>query len=405
MNVTLSRPFARLWVAGLFAEVAEWMLQVALPVFIYQATGSASATALTMAVGVLPMVLLSPVAGMVADRWDRGRVLWCVCLAQAGVVVPLLAGARAMLVVYVVMAAQAGLATLFEPARNSLMPSLVPADKITAANGLMGINSSVSRLAGSSLGGLVLGIGGLGWVLTAYVAALVFAAVLLLPRFADTSARGTAPMSGWLAGFTAFRRDLQLRSALVTLVLCAFAQGMFLVLFVVFVTGPLRGGDTEVGLLRGIQAIGGLAAGGVIATVARRVAPSTLFGGGALVLGALSIVVWNFPSVTTDTAIYVALFAVVGAPAVFYVSGMLTVLQTATAPDRAGRVLATAFAVIAGCQAAGSLTAGALIDVWNLNVLLNAQAGILVAAGLVALARHSPRLLPHNHVTAYGSNG
>jgi MFS family permease len=374
----------RLWVASLFAEVAEWMLQVALPVYIYQATGSASSTALTMAAGVLPMVLLSPVAGVLADRWDRQRVLWCVCLAQAAVVVPLLAGARDMPMIYLAMAAQSGLASLYEPTRNALLPALAGPGRITAANGMMGVNSSVSRLAGSSLGGLVLGLYGLGWVLAGYVAALVVAAVLLLPRFGVHTQPSSEPMfTAWLDGLAEFRREPRLRVVALTLVLCSLAQGMFLVLFVVFVTGPLRGGETEVGLLRGVQAIGGLAAGGLIATVARRLAPRSLLGGGGLVLGLLSLLIWNMPALTTTGGLYVVLFAVSGAPAVFLNAGLLSVLQTATTPHHTGRVMATAFGAMAAFQVAGMLTAGALAGTWSLTWLLDIQAALIITGGLI----------------------
>jgi predicted MFS family arabinose efflux permease len=376
--------FARLWVASLFAEVAEWMLQIALPVFIYQATGSVSSTALTMAAGVLPIVLLSPVAGVVADRWDRRRTLWCVCLAQALVASPLLFGVRDMSVIYLVMAAQAGLASLFEPARNALLPVLVAPERITAANGMMGANSSVSRLLGSSLGGVVLGMAGLGWVIGGYLAALVVAAALLIPKFAVTvEPPGAQPaVAAWLDGLAEFRTDRRLRVIMVTLALCSVAQGMYLVLFVVFVTGPLAGGEAEVGLLRGIQAVGGLAAGILVATAARRSSPAWLLGGGALALGLSSMLTWNLQHLTTSMGVYIVLFAVLGAPGVFFTSGLFTVLQKTAAP---GRVVATAFAAMAAFQVVGMLATGLLARQWSLGWLLNLQATMIILGGLVAM--------------------
>ncbi|WP_018681417.1 MFS transporter [Actinokineospora enzanensis] len=382
------RAFARLWIAGLFAETGEWMLQVALPVYVYQATGSAGSTALTMAAGILPMVLLSPVAGVLADRWDRRRLLWGVCLAQAVVAAPLLAmSGHSAVLIYVVMAAQSALASLFEPSRNALVPALVGTERLTAANGLMGFNSSISRLAGSSLGGLVLGTSGLGWVVCGYLAALLVAAALLLPRFTRPA---TPPprqpmLAAWLEGLAEFRDERRLRVTGLALGLTSLAQGMFLVLFVVFVTGPLHGGDAQVGLLRGIQAVGGLAAGVSIAALSRRVAPAVSLGVGTVALGVLSGVIWNLPSLTTSDWVYLVLFGAVGAPAVFCTAGALTMVQTSARPDRAGRVLATAYAGMAGCQTVGMLAAGALVSVWSLDVLLDLQAVLLVVAGLVAL--------------------
>ena len=140
--------FARLWVAAFFGETAEWMLQVALPLYVFQRTGSAANTALSIVLGLLPAVLLSPVAGVVADRANRRVVLFAVCCGLALVALPLLAE-PAVGVVYAVMAAQAALASVFEPARNALVPELVGVDAVTGANGLMSVNGSVARLAAS----------------------------------------------------------------------------------------------------------------------------------------------------------------------------------------------------------------------------------------------------------------
>ncbi len=283
------------------------------------------------------------------------------------------------------MMAQSALASLFEPARNALVPSLVGDDRVTAANGLMGMNSSVARLAGSSLGGLVLGFAGLGWVVAGYLALLVLAGVLLVPRFAVRSRGQVAGWSGWLDGLTDIRRSPVLRVTAATTVLMSVAQGMFLVLFVVFVTGPLGGGEAEVGLLRGVQAIGGFAAGVAVATIARRVLPAHLLGWGTIVLGLLSVVIWNGPAVTTILAVYIGLFIVVGAPGVATGAGLFSLLQQEVGPDRLGRVSSTFFAGMAACQALGMLVAGALAGRIGLPALLDGQAALYVAAGLVTM--------------------
>jgi MFS family permease len=376
----------RLWLSGLFAETAEWMLQIALPVYVYQATGSAGSTALVMVTGIVPMLLVSPAAGMIADRFDRRRVLFVVCLGQAVVSVPLVFGGHQALI-YLVMAAQSALASLFEPTRNALVPALVGQERLASANGLMGFNSSVARLAGSSLGGLVLGLWGLGWVVAGYLVALVIAALLLVPRFGvHVASTPSETPGGWFDGVKAFR-DPQLRATGVTLALMSLGQGMFLVLFVVFVTGPLRGGDADVGLLRGVQAVGGLGAGLLIAAVANRVSAVRLMGLGVLILGVGSALIWNLPHLTTAFWLYVVLFAVVGAPAVIAGSGALTAVQLRVSDEQAGRVLAAVFAGMAGLQTVGTLVAGFLVGVVGLDVLLDVQAGILVVAGIAAVLR------------------
>ncbi|MGW4522022.1 MFS transporter [Amycolatopsis sp. NPDC004378] len=388
--------FARLWVAAFFGETAEWMLQVALPVYVFQRTGSAATTALSIVLGLLPAVLLSPVAGVVADRWNRRAVLFGVCCGLAVVALPLLAEPD-VVVVYAVMAAQAALASVFEPARNALVPELVGVAEVTGANGLMSVNGSVARLAGGWAGGALLGFGGLTDVITGYLAVLVVATALLAKPFRRVSA--PVPVSerepvvrAWLDGLRELAGNRRLRRTGLALVFTSLAQGMFLVLFVVYVLDVLGGSEADAGLLRGVQAIGGLAAGFALATVARRVAPAALLGWGSVALGVLSAVIWNLAFVTTSLGLYVGLFVLAGAPGVVVGAGVLSEIQSAVAPERAGRVLSTTFAAIATFTTVGALLAGTLVATTGPAVLLNVQAGVYVFAGAVALVRKSPRI-------------
>ncbi|MFD9895376.1 MFS transporter [Amycolatopsis sp. NPDC059027] len=396
MKGPLGEPgFGRLWVAAFFAESAEWMLQVALPLQLFRTTGSATSTALSIVLGMLPMVLLSPIAGVVADRWDRRLVMSAVAVGQAIVVLPLLAFSGAP-VVYVVMAAQAGLASAFEPARSALVPQLVGVADVTAANGLMSVNGNVARLAGGWLGGALLGASGLGTVVLGYVAALAAAVLLLLKPFGrkeNTPHVGAREpvLRAWVDGLRELARHRRLRPVGAALVFGSVAQGMFLVLFVVYVLDTLGGSEADAGLLRGVQAIGGLVAGLALATIARRIAPAALLGWGALAMGVLSAVIWNLAAVTTVIGAYVGLFMAVGAPAVLIGAGQLAEVQSVVPRERAGRVLSTVFAVVAAGASVGALLTGALIPVLGSAVLLDAQAGLYLLAGLIVLvARRKP---------------
>lgn len=390
MNPLRERAFARLWVASLFAETAEWMLQVALPVFIFSATGSASSTAVTMVAGLVPMVVVSPVAGVLADRWDRRVLLAAVCFTQAAVSLPLLAvGEGRLTLVYLVMVAQSMVASVYEPTRSALVPALVGEDRLTAANGLMGMNSSVARLAGASAGGAVLGFAGLGWVVGVYLSLLVAAGLILVPKFPQrqgkTSGEPGPLWRAWLDGLADIRRDRRLRTVWWATVPLSLAQGMFSVLFVVFVTRTLSGGEAEVGLLRGVQAVGGLVAGLCLASLARRARPANLFGWGLVAFCLCAAVIWNAVYVTTSFAVFVVLFIVVGAPIVVLNAGLLSVVQLAAPPERAGRALSSMFAGAAVCQVAGTLGAGVAVGWASPSVLLNVQVVLSAVAAFIVL--------------------
>ncbi|MFL5880273.1 MAG: MFS transporter [Actinomycetota bacterium] len=160
------RDFGLLWAGGLISETGDWFLLVGLPFWVLQETGSSLVTASVFLVGLLPGLVVGPLAGVLVDRWDRRRTLVAVSLAEAAFLLPLLAvdGRDRLWIVYLVIAVEATLAQLNDPARNALVPTLVPKDDLVGANALIGLNTNVARLAGSPLGGILVEVAGLpGW--------------------------------------------------------------------------------------------------------------------------------------------------------------------------------------------------------------------------------------------------
>lgn len=379
----------RLWLAAVCSETGEWMLQIALPILVYQATGSATSTAAMMIVGLLPAVLLSPAAGVLADRVDRRRLLVLVAAGQAVVAAPLLGVAGAGWLAYLVMAGQASLAALFEPARSALVRDLAGPDGVNSANGLFASGANVSRLAGAGLGGVLFAAGGIGSVYAAYAALLLVAVAALYKPFdiAPEPVPRRPALREWLDGLGMIRRNRGLWVVGTAMMLGAVAQGMFLVLFVPFVLDVLGAGSQGVGLLRGVMAFGGLAAGVGVAVLARRVAPHRLYGWGGLAFAAITALIWNGPGVTTALGVYIGLFVVIGIPAVVAQTGFMSVLQTAVPAAATGRLLSSAFAAMSLGNVIGMLVAGAGADsgAFGFAVLLDVQAALYLVSGLLVL--------------------
>ena len=85
------RDFRLLWAGGLISSLGSWLLTLAIPTHIFLVTGSLRATGLTVAAEYLPLLVLGPVAGVFADRWDRRRLLIGTNLFCAGAVAVLAA--------------------------------------------------------------------------------------------------------------------------------------------------------------------------------------------------------------------------------------------------------------------------------------------------------------------------
>ena len=397
------RDFGLLWTGGLISETGDWFLLVGLPVWVFQLTGSSLVTATVFLVGLLPSLVVGPLAGVLVDRWDRRRTLVAVSLAQAAFLLPLLAvdGRDQLWVVYLVMAVEAVLAQLNDPARNALVPSLVPRDDLVGANALIGLNGNLARLVGSPLGGVLVEVAGLpGLVIGDAVSFLLGAALLALVR-PGVPASGPAPAAAsggmvgeWVDGLRVIARDHGLRWGLVVNGMAAVAQGIFTVLFVLFVAEELGGGGAEVGLLRGVQAIGGLLGGVLVVGLARRLEPGRLLGICLLVFALVDLAIWNGPLVTTATWLYLGLFVAAGIPGIGVLTGLTALVQERTGEAYLGRVFATFYGSFNGLMALGMLAAGLLGDAVGVVAVLNGQALLYLLAGLVALATLGRRARP-----------
>jgi MFS family permease len=382
--------FRAIWVAGLISDTGDWLLFIALPVVVYQLTGSALGTSLAFLVELAPGILLAPLTGRVADRSDRRRLLLLVSVAQAAALLPLLAvHTRSDLpILYSVILVEATLMALFEPAKNAILPSLLPPDELVSANALIGLNQNLGRLIGGPLGGVVLAVGGLRLTVAADVLSYLLAAAFISrltprPRSQPKSAeRGHDDVGP--SGFIAALRDRHTRASLLVAFTGQIAQGIFVVLFVLFVSQRLRQGAAEIGLLRGVQAIGAITGSLVLTTLARRIAPAALTAGAAIAFGVLSLVVWNTPTVTTATALYVVLFVLVGAPGVVMSTAIISGLQLATSDDERGRAFATLGLASNAGQSIGMLAAGLLTAPLGLMSVLNTQAALYLLAGIIA---------------------
>jgi predicted MFS family arabinose efflux permease len=405
------RDFGLLWAGGLISETGDWFLLVGLPVWVLQLTGSSLVTATVFLVGLLPALVVGPLAGVLVDRWDRRRTLVAVSLAQAAFLLPLLAvdGRNRLWIVYLVMAVEAALAQLNDPARNALVPSLVARADLVGANALIGLNSNLARLVGSPLGGILVEVAGLPGLVVGDAASFLLGAALIALVRPDAGGSDRAPevvhsprpdprragvVREWVDGLRVTVGDPGLRWGLVVNGLAGVAQGIFTVLFVLFVTRVLGGDGADVGLLRGVQAIGGLLGGVLVVGLATRLEAGRLLGVSLLVFAAIDLAIWNGPVLTTADWLYLGLFVAAGIPGVGVLTGLTSLVQERTAAAYLGRVFATYLGSFNGLMALGMLLAGLLGDTLGVVAVLNAQAGLYLLAGLIAVAtlgRRVPR--------------
>jgi MFS family permease len=390
LTVLRQRDFALLWSAGVVSRVGDWLLFVALPYHVYELTGSALATGLTLMTYNVARLLFSPLAGAIVDRLDRRTLLVLSNLASALAICPLLlvtTPERVWLASAVVFV-QACLAFLHGPADSAFVAQVVPNDRLVPANALNAGTSSAASLLGPTLGGAAVALWGfpaavLGDALSFLVAAILIALIRPSPAVAHASPptpRATL-LDDWRTALTLITRSHLLRSLFLVETLVMLAYGIVGVLTVVFVRDALGGGPLEFGWFVTAGGTGALLGSIAASRLADRVRVDRLIGLSLLAMGAAYAIAFN------AGALPVVLVAAGAAGLAMNVWSIAerTLLQRAVPNDYLGRLFgalstASGLLILLGAGAA-SLLAGPLGPV----PILTSAAVLYCTAGLLAL--------------------
>jgi hypothetical protein len=152
-----NRNFRLLWMAQLVSELGDWFYSLAVYDLLLKATHSAQAVSWAIIIQLLPWFFMTPVAGYLADRFARRRLMITADLAQGFVVLGLffVRGPSDTWLVYVLLGVEMIFASIFEPARSALLPNLTKPEEVPAANALSSATWSFALMVGAALGGAV----------------------------------------------------------------------------------------------------------------------------------------------------------------------------------------------------------------------------------------------------------
>jgi MFS family permease len=392
------RNFALLWFAGLISLAGDWMLLIALPIYIYQLTGSAVAVSIMFIAKRAPSVLFGSLAGVFVDRWDRRRTMLVANLLLALALLPLLAvrSAEQVWIVYLVALLESTFIQFFSPAENALLPQLVGEEYIVPANALNSLNNNIARLIGPALGGLAAVTLGLGGVALLDAASFLIAALLVWLirgnyRATPAADAPATPLGAWrtlgrewLAGLRVIAGSRPVAMLFALVAITSLGEGVFGVMFVLFVNTVLGGGAQEIGSFMSAQAVGGLLGALLVGRLGGG-RPALLIGIAGVLFGLIDLAIFNYPSFFPGFLPIVLLFVLVGIPGVALFTGMNALLQLAVADEYRGRVFGTYGTTGALLAIVGTVLAGALGDRVPVVTVLNIQGLAYVLAGLAVL--------------------
>ena len=393
-SVWRSRDFKLVMAAGTINDIGDWMLSLALPFYVFTETGSGRTTALVFLIELFVGVACGPFGGSLADRWNLRRVIIATNVMQALTLLPLLwVDEHRIWIVFAVAACQTLLQQLNNPASWALVPRVVTDDQLVQANAAFSAGGSIARLVGAPLGGIAIATGGLDTIVAVDAVtflAIAFAMSFLRAHTDPIPSPVTADLrdvdeSGILAGWRVIRTRPVLVGYLVVQSLAQLAFAMFPLVFIKFVIVKLDGGGTEIGVIRGCAAFGGLVASLLITKAAQRANPAYLMMWGYF---GFALVGWTFINatfVTTALGVYLVLFALTGIPNATSQIGAQATAQRWCPPEIRGRLAGVMSAMGAVGAGIGTIVAGALVDHVNVVALFNGQTTVFFLAGVVTL--------------------
>ncbi len=154
-----NRNYALLWLAQIMSGIGGVLYHVGVMVTIFERTGSALQTAGVMVASSLPAFVLGPFAGAIIDKASRRSVLLISDLFRALLVGSLLLFSSgdelSVAGIYLVVAGLGAAATFYNPARQALIPGLVPRRQLVRANSLIASTTQAAHAAGYAVGGLL----------------------------------------------------------------------------------------------------------------------------------------------------------------------------------------------------------------------------------------------------------
>jgi MFS family permease len=165
-----NRDFRLLWTGSLVSSLGSWLLVLALPAHVFLVTGSLRDTGLVLAAQYLPALVLGPAAGVLTDRWDRRRLMVATSVFRAVSVAVMLLGTAPgqYWVLYAALIAENAGGVLYGPAALARTPAIVGTGPLlSSANSLNAVAGGAVQLIGGPLGGVLLPLLGIRWLICA----------------------------------------------------------------------------------------------------------------------------------------------------------------------------------------------------------------------------------------------
>ncbi|MEO7348384.1 MAG: MFS transporter [Terrimesophilobacter sp.] len=373
------------FIGGLTSNIGTWMQRIAQDwIVLTELTDhDAAAVGISMALQLGPVLLLMPLAGLVADRLNVRKVLFFTQAAAGALALGLglivVTGIAQLWHVYLFAFLLGVVAAFDAPVRQIFVSELVAVKDLTNAVSLNSVSFNAARMLGPAIAGVLVAIMGAGWVFVINAGTFLATIVALIAiRVGELRAQPRAPRARGqiVAGF----RYVLGKPSIVVVLIMVGVLGTFGMNFSIFIatmaTITFHKGAAEFGVLSSVMAIGSVA-GALFSARQQRPRMRTIFTSAAMfgIASGLAALMQTFE-------MFAISLVLIGFSALMFITTANSMVQTSVKPSMRGRVMALYMAIFVGGTPIGAPFVGFIVNQfgprWGLGIA--AISGILAAA-------------------------
>jgi MFS family permease len=388
------RNFQLFFSGQLISLVGTWMDTVAESWLVYRLTGSSLLLGTVAFCNQFPVFLCAPIGGIVADRYNRHRIIiatQALSMVVAFILAILTLTHRVQVWHIMVLAAAGGVINAFDiPARQAFLIDMVGREDLLNA---IALNSSMfngARIIGPAIAGIVVAAVGEGWCFMAnslsYIAVITGLLLMKLEK-REARLRETSPLHEVIEGFRFVKNTGPIRAILLLLGMVSLVGMPYAVLMPIFAAQILHGGAKALGILMGATGVGALAGA---ASLAARVGVKGLGKLVAIAAGGFgcAIIAFSFSRIFWLSCL---LLIPVGFCLMVQMASSNTLVQSMVPDALRGRVMSVYSMMFMGMAPFGAFFAGAIAHHIGAPYTV-AIGGVACIAGALAFAMYLPKI-------------
>ena len=387
------RDFTLVVIGQVISLFGNAILRFALPLYLLRETGSSTLFGIVTACSFAPMVVLSMIGGVLADRVNKRNIMVGLDFCTAILILIFylsLGNVPTVPLFIVVLMLLYGISGTYQPSVQASIPLLVPSEKLMAGNAVINQVNTLSGLLGPVIGGVMFGIWGIYPILILSVICFAFSAIMEIFIHIPHEKRVTDSKIFTIVGndlkesfyFLKTEKTILFSVVLLISIFNLVLSAVMIVGTPILITQVLKMSDTMYGLTQGALALGGLCGGILTAIIAEKLKLKNSYI--LLLVCAISVafmgvpIMLNAPAIISYWIITLMSFTAMGASTLFVIQ-IYTMVQQQTPPQLVGKIMAALISIAMCGQPIGQAVYGILFDIFESQTWI-----VLIVAAIAA---------------------